>query len=54
MLEGRRDDRVGQASIANDTIGRQAHSASGRDDAAAPIAEYVAIGEIGTAGLVVR
>jgi hypothetical protein len=43
VLVSRRDNLVGQTGIAYDATGRQAHSAGGSDDAAAPIAEDVTI-----------
>jgi len=44
VLRGRGRQDVRLAGIAHDTIGRQAHPAAGGDDAAAPIAEDVAVG----------
>ena len=44
MLESRGSNHVGQTAVANDAIGRYAHSAGRSDNAAAPIAEDVTIG----------
>src|SRR2546430_2231586 len=44
MLGSRRGNHVRQAGITNYAIGRQAHSAGRSDDAAAPVAEDVAVG----------
>ncbi len=46
VLSGRRDNHIRQAGIMNDAIGRQAHPAGGSEDAAAPIAEQVAVGVV--------
>src|SRR5271166_2696504 len=43
VLSGRRDNYIRQAGIMNDAISRQTHPAGGSDDAAAPIAERVAV-----------
>src|SRR6266700_1082279 len=44
MLKGRGKDRVRQTGVANDAIGGKAHLTGRRHDAAAPVAEHVAIG----------
>ena len=44
MLKRAWKDRIWQAAVANDAIGRKAHGAGRRNDTAAPIAEDIAIG----------
>jgi hypothetical protein len=45
VLTGPRRRNVGPPSIIDDAVGPQAEPASGRDEAAAPVAEDIAIGE---------
>src|SRR6476661_122214 len=44
MLNRRREHWIRQAAVANDAISGKAHATGGRDNAATPIAEQVAIG----------
>jgi hypothetical protein len=44
MLNCGSKHRIGQAAVAHDAVAGKAHAAGGRDHAAAPIAEHVAIG----------
>ena len=44
VLSGRSKHRIGQAAVAHHAVAGKADAAGGRDHAAAPIAEHVAIG----------
>jgi hypothetical protein len=44
MLRRRGKHRIGQAAVANDTIGSKAYATSRRNHAGAPISKHVAVG----------
>src|SRR3984957_20985326 len=46
MLSGRGKHRIWQATVANHAVGSNSQFAGRRDDAAAPVAEQVAIGRV--------
>src|SRR5437660_10274172 len=44
MLSSRRESRIRLTAVAHDAVGGQTHPAGGCDNAAAPVAEHIAIG----------